>query len=67
MPENNEPIELNEHLTDARITRAIRYLDPDLSAERTGDDTGTVVGVCVTLLITLAGALTYAGLLLWKL
>jgi hypothetical protein len=30
MLENHEPIKLNEHLTDAEIMWAIRYLDPDL-------------------------------------
>jgi len=55
-------MELNEHLTDAEIMRAIRYLDPDLCAEKAGEDTGTAVGIGITLLTALAGALTYIGL-----
>lgn len=58
MEENHEPIELNEHLTDAEIMSAIRYLDPDLCAEGTGDDSGTVLGICITFLTALTGALT---------
>ena len=58
MQENRELIELNEHLTDAEIGRAIRYLDPDLCAERTGGDAGTLVGICIPLLIVLTVALT---------
>jgi hypothetical protein len=59
MQENRELIELNEHLTNAGIMRAIRYLDPDLCAEGTGEDAGTVRGICITLLTALTGALTY--------
>ena len=55
-------MELNEHLTDAKIVRAIRYLDPDLCAEKAAEDTGKVVGIGVSLLMALAGALTYIGL-----
>ena len=62
MRENREMMELNEHLTDADITLAIRYLDPDLCAEKAGEDTGTAVGIGITLLTALAGALTYIGL-----
>lgn len=59
MQENRELMKLNEHLTDAEITWAIRYLDPDLCAERTGEDAGTLVGICITLLIGLASAITW--------
>jgi hypothetical protein len=62
MQENHKMMELNEHLTDAEIMRAIRYLDPDLCAEKAGEDTGTAVGIGITLLTALAGALTYIGL-----
>jgi len=55
-------MELNEHLTDAEIVRAIRYLDPDICTEKAEEDTGTVVGIGVTLLTALTGALTYVGL-----
>jgi hypothetical protein len=36
----------------------IRYLDPDLCAEGTGEDAGTLVGICITLLIGLTAAIT---------
>ena len=62
MQNNHEMMELNEHLTDAEIMRAIRYLDPDLCAEKAGEDTGTAVGIGITLLTALTGALTYIGL-----
>lgn len=62
MQENHEMMELDEHLTDAEIVRAIRYLDPDLCAEKAVDDTGTAVGIGITLLTALTGALTYIGL-----
>jgi hypothetical protein len=58
MQKNREMIKLNEHLTDAKIGRAIRYLDPDLCAERTGGDAGTLVGISIILLIVLTVALT---------
>jgi hypothetical protein len=54
MQENCEPMALNEHLTDAEITWAIHYLDPDLCAERIGKDAGTFVGICLILLIGFA-------------
>ena len=62
MQDNHEMMELNERLTDAEIVRAIRYLDLDLCAEKAEQDTGTVVGIGVTLLTALTGALTYVGL-----
>jgi hypothetical protein len=62
MQDNREMIELNEHLTDAEIVRAIRYLDPDLYAEKAEEDTGTAVGIGVALLAALTGALTYVAL-----
>ena len=62
MQDNREMMKLNEHLTDAEIVRAIRYLDPDICTEKAEEDTGTVVGIGVTLLTALTGALTYVGL-----
>jgi hypothetical protein len=62
MQENHEMMELNEHLTDAEIVRAIRYLDPDLCAEQTEQDAGTVVGIGISLLTALTGALTHISL-----
>jgi len=50
-----------EHMTESEILRAIRYLDPDFSAERTGADAGTVLGISLTLTTALAGALVYIG------
>ena len=54
-------MELNEYLRDTEIMRAIRYLDPDLCADKAGENTGTAVGIGITLLTALAGALTYIG------
>ena len=62
MQENHEMMELNEHLTNAEIMRKIRYLDPDLCAETVGEGTGTVVGISITLVTALTGALVYIGL-----
>jgi class 3 adenylate cyclase len=62
MQENREMMELNEHLTDADIMWAIRYLDSDLCAKKAAEDTGTAVGIGIALLTALTGALTYIGL-----
>ena len=48
-----------EQKTDAEIAVAIHYLDPGLAAERTPEDTATILGISVTFLTFLAGALTY--------
>jgi hypothetical protein len=61
MQEGLEMMEFNEHLTDGETMRAIRYLDPDLCADKAGENTGTAVGIGITLLRALAGALTYIG------
>ena len=58
MRENRELTELNEHPTDPEIMSAIRYLDPDLCGERTRKDVATLLGICIALLIGLAGAIT---------
>jgi hypothetical protein len=58
MQENHEMMDLNEHLTDAQIIWAIRYLDPDLCTEKTEGDAGAVVGIGISLLKALTGALT---------
>ena len=62
MQENHEMMELNEHLTDAEIVPAIRYLDPDICPEKAVEDTGPAVGIGITLLAAITGALTYIGL-----
>jgi hypothetical protein len=62
MQDDHEMMEPNEHKTDAEIIRAIRYLDPDLCAEKAPEDSGTAVGIGITLLTALTGALTYIGL-----
>ena len=59
MQENRELTEFHAHLTDAETMWAIRYLDPDLCAERSGKDVGTLVGICITLLTGLTSAITY--------
>jgi len=61
MQEDHEMLEFNERLTDGEIMRAIRYLDPDLCADKAGENNGTAVGIGITLLAALAGALTYIG------
>ena len=45
--------------TDAEIALAIHYLDPEFAAKTTAKDTGTIIGISVTFLTLLAGALTY--------
>ena len=62
MQDNHEMMKLNEHLTDAEITWVIRYLDPDLCTETIEKDTGTVVGIGITLLTALTDALTCISL-----
>ena len=62
MQEDREMMELNEHLTDAEIVRAIRYLDPDICPENAAEDTRPAVAIGITLLAALTGALTYIGL-----
>ena len=62
MQEDHEMLEFNEHPTDGEIMRVIRYLDPDLCADKAEENTGTAVGIGITLLTALAGALTYIGL-----
>ena len=61
MQEDHEMMEFHEQLTDGEIMRAIRYLDPALCADKAGENTGTAVGIGITLLTALAGALTYIG------
>ena len=62
MQENHEMMDLSEHLTDAEVERAIRYLDPDLRAEQNEEGTSTVVGIGITLLTALTDALTSISL-----
>jgi hypothetical protein len=58
MQKNREPA-APEHMTDAEIMLAIRYLDPDLTAHRTAVEGGTILGICITLLTMLPGAMSY--------
>jgi|GEM_PF-4599489 len=67
MQDNHEVMERNEYLTDAEIVRAIRYLDPDLCTQEAGEDIGTVIGIGISLLTALTGALTYISLYVRKL
>ena len=62
MQNNHKMMELNEHLTDAEIMSAIRYLDPDLRAEKAEEDAGSVVGIGITMLTALTDALTHISL-----
>jgi hypothetical protein len=66
MRENREMIVLNQNLTDAEIMWAIRYLDPDCP-EKAREDTGSVVGIVITLLTALTGVLTYISVYMRKL
>ena len=59
MQENRERMVDNDRLTDAKIMSAIRYLDPDVYAETTREDAGTILGICITLLIVLSGVFVY--------
>lgn len=67
MQESGEMMEINEHLTDVEIMRAVRYLDPDVCAERTRKNAGTFVGICIALLTGLMSAITYICLYMRKL
>jgi hypothetical protein len=57
--QENHKLTIAEHLTDAEILCAIRYLDPDLCAERAGEDAGTILGICINLLSALTDTLTH--------
>jgi len=56
-----------EQRTDAEIALAIHYLDPECAAKRAAQDNGTILGISVTFLAFLAGALTYICLYVRKL
>jgi hypothetical protein len=43
MQEHHEPMGPGGHLTDAKITSAIHYLDPDASGKRTGHHAGEIL------------------------
>jgi len=53
MQERYQSPPITENLSDAEIMSAIGYLDPDLSAETTGEGPGTVFESCGTLLAAL--------------
>lgn len=59
MKENRGRMVENERLTHAEIWSAIRYLDPDLCAQRTRENDGTILGICITTLIAFWAALVY--------
>ena len=67
MLENYQRRESLESITEAEILSAIRYLDPDLQPERTGQNAGTVCGICITLLTMLMSVVAYICLHLWRL
>ena len=48
-----------EGLTDAEISAAIRYLDPDPSRKTSGGESDTVLVICVSFIVVLVGALAY--------
>jgi hypothetical protein len=49
-------------ITDAEITMAIRYLDPDGIDERSNCDWDTMLGIDLSFVIVLAGVLAYLWL-----
>lgn len=59
MQKNNRLTQLNHRLSDAEIMCAIRYLDPDLCVGKPEAGAGTGVGICISLLTALTGALAY--------
>ena len=59
MLEHHKLIGPVDHLTNAEITSAIHYLDPDASGKRTGNNAGLVLW---PILIVLVGALVYIWL-----
>lgn len=59
MQEHRGLMEIDEHLTDAKVSRAIHYLDPEGCVERSGEDTATLAGISIALLTGLTGAITY--------
>lgn len=48
-----------EHILDEEVASAIRYLDPDRNAERSVDETGTFLTICISMLVLLVGGLAY--------
>jgi hypothetical protein len=65
MQEHFKLMEPVDPLTNAEITSAIKYLDPDRSCENAGDNVYTVLGVDLStlgFLILLAGDLVYIWL-----
>ena len=56
---NTESWEPVEHLTDAEITSAIHYLDPDASGKGTGHNAGANLW---PFLVVLAGELAFVWL-----
>lgn len=67
MLENYQRRESLESITEAEILSAIRYLDPDLKLERTGQNAGSVSGICITLLTMLTSVVAYICLHFWRL
>jgi hypothetical protein len=61
-----------EHITHEEIMSAISYLDPDRSdernlhnsSERSVDNKGTALAICVSLLVLLFGGMAYIWLYL---
>jgi hypothetical protein len=61
MQEHYQPMSSDDHLTDAQITSAIHYLDPDASGKRTEHNAGELLW---PFLIVLVGTLVYIWLYL---
>ena len=62
MHENYEPRISVEHITDAEIAVAIRYLDPKRSGATRSSERDAVFAMCFILLALIAGILAYIWL-----
>ena len=53
-----------EHATDEEIMSVILYLDPDSIGKSSVDSTSTLLIICFSLIVLLAGGLAYISLYL---
>jgi hypothetical protein len=57
--QTNHNIEIREQKSDAEIALAIHYLDPEFNPEESEEADDTVLGIAVSSVTWLTGALTY--------
>lgn len=55
----NDTLEILERKSDAEIAVAVHYLDPEFHPEGSGEDDGGVLGIVISSVTWLTGALTY--------